>query len=146
MCNHFPFTSPIQGRFLAKRDLECLEQKLTPDAEDVNIFNLFFKDEFAMVDNLNTDRPGQVWPAGGKMSFLRAFPLKWLTFLAICGNGIVSAGTTPEGLEWLKENSQKEGVITTSSGMALGDTGSFPWSCFFHLLRDRSSIQSYPQW
>jgi hypothetical protein len=39
-----------------------------------------------------------------------------VTFLALCGNGIVSAGTTPEGLEWLKENSQKEGVVTTSSG------------------------------
>ena len=45
-------------------------------------------------------------------SFLR---FSWI-FLAVCGNGMVSAGTTPEGLQWLKENSQKEGVITTSSG------------------------------
>ena len=30
---------------------------------------------------------------------------------------LASAGTTSEGLEWLEENSKKEGVVTTSSGI-----------------------------
>jgi hypothetical protein len=95
-----------------------------------------------MIDNLKTDRPGHVWPGPAlfllEMSFLRAFSWTLLVFtiLAICGNGMVSAGTTAEGVAWLRRHYY---FVRFDLAPAV-----FLRFCFIYFVLDRPSIQSYP--